>query len=116
MPCVSIERRCGVMAELSCYDCIHCDVCSSIGSGSYHCSNVSNCKHFNNKADYADVKHGYWINTPPYRAANGNYNKAQECSVCGAFFVSKGNEPYSDHPYCCRCGAKMDGPPQKERS
>ena len=54
-------------------------------------------------------KHGYWINTPPYRASNGNYNKAQECSVCHALFVSSGNTPYSNHPYCCECGAKMDG-------
>jgi uncharacterized paraquat-inducible protein A len=53
-------------------------------------------------------KHGYWINTPPYRASNGNYNKAQECSVCNAYFVSPGNTPYSSHPYCCECGAKMD--------
>lgn len=54
-------------------------------------------------------RHGYWINTPPYRASNGNYNKAQECSVCHAYFVSSGNTSYSNHPYCCECGAKMDG-------
>lgn len=60
-------------------------------------------------ADVAPVVHGYWINIPPYRAANGNYNKAQECSVCNAFYVSNGNTPYSNHPYCAECGAKMDG-------
>ena len=59
-------------------------------------------------ADVVEVKHGYWINTPPYIAMNGAYNKAQECSVCSAFFVSDGNTPYSNHPYCCECGAKMD--------
>jgi hypothetical protein len=59
--------------------------------------------------DAVEVVHGYWINTPPYRASNGNYNKGQECSVCHAFFVSPGNTPYSNHPYCCKCGAKMDG-------
>lgn len=59
--------------------------------------------------DAVPVVHGYWINTPPYYAINGNYNKAQECSVCHSFFVSPGNTPYSNHPYCCECGAKMDG-------
>lgn len=58
--------------------------------------------------DAVEVVHGHWINTPPYYASNGNYNKAQECSVCHAFFVSSGNTPYSNHPYCCECGAKMN--------
>jgi hypothetical protein len=60
-------------------------------------------------ADVAEVVHGHWINVPPYRALNGSYNKGQECSVCHAFFVSPGNTPYSNHPYCCECGAKMNG-------
>ena len=58
-------------------------------------------------ADVVEVKHGYWINTPPYYASNGQYNKGQECSACHAFFVSPGNTPYSNHPYCPECGAKM---------
>lgn len=58
--------------------------------------------------EVAPVVHGYWINIPPYHAMNGNYNKAQECSVCRAFYVSSGNTPYSNHPYCAECGAKMD--------
>lgn len=58
--------------------------------------------------DAAPMVHGRWINTPPYYALNGQYNKGQECSVCHAFFVSPGNTPYSNHPYCCECGAKMD--------
>ena len=57
--------------------------------------------------DAALVVHGKWINTPPYYALNGEYNKVQECSVCHAFFVSSGVTPYSNHPYCCECGAKM---------
>ena len=39
----------------TCYDCIHCDVCSGIGACSYHCSDVSKCKHFRNKADFVEV-------------------------------------------------------------
>ena len=60
-------------------------------------------------ADVSEVKDGKWINIPPYRALNGQYLKGQECSVCHSFFVSEGNTPYSNHPYCCECGAKMDG-------
>lgn len=59
-------------------------------------------------ADVAPITHGYWINTPTYRASNGNYNKSQECSVCHSLFVSPGYTPYSNHPYCCECGARMD--------
>lgn len=39
----------------SCYDCIHSEVCSGIGSCSYHCSDVTKCKHFKNKADVVEV-------------------------------------------------------------
>ena len=59
--------------------------------------------------DAVEVVHGHWINTPPYTASNGEYNKAQECSVCKAYFVSSGYTRYSNHPYCCECGAKIDG-------
>ena len=57
----------------------------------------------------AERTNGYWINTPPYIAPNGNYNKAQECSVCHAYYVSSGYTAYSNHPYCAECGSKMDG-------
>lgn len=43
------------MAELSCWDCVHSDVCCGIGSVSYHCTDVTKCKHFKNKADVEDV-------------------------------------------------------------
>ena len=39
----------------SCYDCIHCDVCSGIGACSYHCSDVTKCKYFKNKEDFVEV-------------------------------------------------------------
>ena len=60
-------------------------------------------------ADVQIVRHGKWINEPPYKAMDGTYKKGQECSNCHAYFVSDGNTPYSNHPYCCECGAKMDG-------
>lgn len=54
------------------------------------------------------VKHGKWLNEPPY-TAGGKYLKGQECSICHSYFVSDGNKPYSNHPYCPQCGVKMDG-------
>ena len=54
-----------------------------------------------------EVKTGEWINEPPYRTFGGEYLKAQECSVCGALFISDGYKPYSNHPYCAQCGAHM---------
>lgn len=59
--------------------------------------------------DVVEVRHGKWINHSPYYALDGRYLKAQECSICHSIFVSDGNTPYSNHPYCCECGAKMDG-------
>ena len=78
------------------------------------------CGHYNvckDKADYVvncpdyiePVRHGKWINEPPYKAVDGTWRKGQECSVCHAYFVSDGNKPYRNHPYCCECGAKMEG-------
>jgi hypothetical protein len=41
--------------QLTCYDCLHCDVCSGIYALSFHCSDVSKCKFFKNKADVVKV-------------------------------------------------------------
>ena len=92
----------------TCKSCMHKPACSAWirhGKTLYDDFeyNVENCPHYISNA------HGRWINIGPYYASNGNYNKAQECSVCHAFFVSPGNTPYSNHPYCCECGARMDG-------
>lgn len=59
-------------------------------------------------ADVREVVHAKWKNIEPYVAMNGKYLKAQICGNCGAYFVSNGNKPYSNHPYCCECGAQMD--------
>lgn len=97
---------------MSCKDCLYYEVCPL---GLAVNGETGTCLKFKNKADFVEVVHGYWMHEPPYYALNGKYLKASECSNCYAFFVSNGNEPYSDHPYCCECGARMDGKP-KERS
>ena len=93
------------MQEDNCYNCIHCDVCSGIGSCSYHCSDVSKCKYYKNKADVAPVKHGEW---------KWGYSCSQYgiwCTNCGAGWVNSENAEWiaSEHIYCPKCGAKMKG-------
>lgn len=95
----------------NCKNCIHEQACAAWIRHSEILYNdfeydVENCPYY---ISNTHSTHGQWINIAPYYASNGSYNKAQECSVCHAFFVSPGNTPYSNHPYCCECGARMDG-------
>lgn len=92
----------------TCYDCIHCDACSDAGDGGFSClkEDVTKCKHFKNKADYAEVKHGEWLdvieevnNTCAGITFKGFVG--YKCSLCSRQEIRK--EPY------CHCGAKMDG-------
>jgi hypothetical protein len=85
-----------------------CDVIAPTPSESYIVSKCIDKLGNMPAADVREVVHAKWINTEPYTTINGKYLKAQECSNCYAFFVSNGNEPYSNHPYCCKCGATMD--------
>ena len=41
----------------TCYDCIHCDVCSDAGDSGFSSlkEDASKCKHFKNKANFAEV-------------------------------------------------------------
>ena len=86
----------------SCYDCIHCEACSDAGDAGISCLKVdaSKCKHFRNKADFVEVKHGRW--------------ERGFCSECGKLnpttdlneFTMKWFSRYL--PRCPYCGAKMD--------
>lgn len=91
-----------------CNDCLCAEVCEI--NGAYP---LDECDYFKNKADYAEVKHGYWKD----RYNNKYYNHLYECSVCGREALYK---PYSDElghtkarqeltPVCPYCSAKMDG-------
>lgn len=84
----------------TCYDCIHCDACSDAGDGGYSSlkEDASKCKHFKNKADYAEVKHGEWENFEiPHMI---------RCSECGVSDLDIHRKKFD---YCPYCGAKMDG-------
>ena len=89
----------------TCYDCIHCDVCSGIGACSYHCSDVSKCKHFKNKADFVEMKHGEWIKNDAIFSFI-----YYTCSLCVNLADNDGDGNYIvSTPFCSCCGAKMDG-------
>lgn len=82
------------MAELTCSNCIHSDVCENRFSWLDQKDNTKyiTCHHFKNKADVAEVKHGYW---------KDNTNGTFTCSECGG--------RASKMDWCGCCGAKMDG-------
>ena len=83
-----------------CTDCIHFDVCrdATIPNPEYKgpvADKSKECRHFKNKADFEEVKHGRWIDIDPLE---------WDCSVCG-YSVKRWNST----TYCPHCGAKMDG-------
>ena len=71
-----------------CKECTHYHVCEDKLFG----NNPKNCRHFQNKADVVEVRHGEW---------EDNRNGTFTCSVCGG--------QSSKMDWCGRCGAKMDG-------
>ena len=83
----------------TCKDCLHHKSCFNMafrcGCKAEALDGAETCEDFKNKADYAEVKHGYWADTDPLEWA---------CSVCG-YRVKRWNST----PYCPNCGAKMDG-------
>jgi hypothetical protein len=92
----------------TCYDCIHCDACSDAGDAGYSSlkEDVTKCKHFKNKADFAEVKHGEWlliVNRSDYLEPPSC--DTAKCSVC----QKKIDVSETGFKYCPHCGAKMDG-------
>ena len=98
---------------MTCKDCFHFEVCDSgrhIGEyenddGVYTEGVEKECPTFKNKADYAEVKRGYWIEG--YRGLCPR-EKVIVCNLCGRTTEIK--ELY------CHCGAKMDGAKMSEIS
>lgn len=89
----------------TCKNCLHLEACSgfvpfdgTIEEKADHLDECLKkpCKDFKNKADYAEVKHGYW-------------NDNGRCSECDWYmlFDCEGNAVEAD--FCPYCGAKMDG-------
>jgi hypothetical protein len=71
----------------TCKDCIYYDI---LCKDTLQDNELELCDSFKNKADFVEVKHGYWL-------LDGR------CSECLA-------NPLTTHKsYCPNCGAKMDG-------
>lgn len=85
-------------------DCLHYNVCykKPIHAKNTDLDIMGGCSDFKNKADFQEVKHGEWVeDTVTY---NDEFVDIAKCSLCG------NGTPIQDlTPYCCRCGAKMDG-------
>ena len=96
---------------MKCEDCIHDGVCLSqisyfMGCDEYTGEEVTDiekkCSDFKNKADYTEVKHGYWKEY--FSAGKFHY----DCSVCDDGFATK-ERLKTVLNYCSNCGAIMDG-------
>lgn len=99
----------------TCKDCIHYDVClyieiSDNKEEDYYTE--FGCEYFENKADFAEVKHGKWLKTDAY--PHHVY-----CSLCYRDYVTneeviQGRREWqppaycTEAEYCPHCGAKMD--------
>jgi hypothetical protein len=99
----------------TCKDCVHGDVCVWIDKEVVY--NLKGrtleqiktdlqpkCKHFKNKADFVEVKHGEWL--PDYETFVDEWERESEpvqtgwvCSLCG-------RQEWNKEPYC-HCGADM---------
>ena len=69
----------------------------------------ANCKHFKDKADIVEVKHGEWeMCADEYEICASEF----VCSACKESFVSSEmtDEQFLEMmKYCPNCGARMDG-------
>jgi hypothetical protein len=81
----------------TCKDCLHEKVCVWNAELEQACN--EDCSDFKNKSDYAEVKHGEWIDKEYFGI------EFPECSVCE--WCDENNAEY--YAYCPNCGAKMDG-------
>lgn len=92
---------------MTCKDCLHWEACLHLIEAMNHDYKGKNitiksvCKKFKNKYDYAEVKHGEWIEIIK-DIGKGRTLTHYKCSLCGVHINDKSN-------YCYHCGAKMDG-------
>lgn len=83
----------------TCHECLYqpiCDAYANLGVTDVSASDISPCQLFKNKAEFAEVRHGYWIIS--------NDDHCPYCSECQAV---PENGKMTKH--CPNCGAKMDG-------
>ena len=95
---------------MTCKDCLYepqCILRISYGMGDDDDKELTDmenrCKPFRNKADYAEVKRGVWVQ-------DKHWQYDYKCSICGEY-ACEGNYGNNDNltDYCPNCGAKMKG-------
>ena len=96
----------------TCKDCLHNDVCHFNFKGCELTEEEKkDCGFFKPKADYVEVKHGYWKQTKEPLGVHDV--DCIECSVCGESWILDEDWSFEEHTeychYCINCGAKMDG-------
>ncbi|MBE5943266.1 MAG: hypothetical protein E7264_12170 [Lachnospiraceae bacterium] len=92
---------------MTCKDCLYFRRCVVLGVEldiKHNKEADKNCRHFKNKADYAEVKHGYW---EEIKCGDGIFDYCFKCSNCGKTTPPKAFPVAPD--YCPNCPAKMDG-------
>ena len=87
---------------MTCKDCLYYAVCEGKNQPDYMTAHGDECKFFRNKADYAEVKHGYW------KADKRSVDVTYICSECKSLYSYADPEEECDYNYCPNCGAKMD--------
>lgn len=92
---------------MECNDCIYFKRCVVLGVelDMHHNKDADkNCRHFKNKADFAEIVHGKWVDKMGTLDTVGGMRMTivigYKCSVCGHSEIEK-------YPFC-NCGAKMD--------
>lgn len=89
---------------MTCKDCMHFLVCEK----AYHLHDEQDvekrCKHYKNEADYAEVKHGEWIEKEEVYG-----DVYYTCSNCNNDWTTIDGTPQDNFMnYCPHCGAKME--------
>lgn len=91
----------------TCYDCIHCGACSDAGDSGFSSlkEDVSECKHFKNKADFEEVVR---CKDCEFNVANKEKDPLDITDYSGddivcSYFLTDGLDP---NDYCSR-GTRM---------
>ena len=90
---------------MTCKDCVHSPVCRKpFNTSKTQVEFAQVCRHFKNKADFVEFKHGKWV----YWQPDGT-NHLWVCSVCNNAISTPMPFVAKHIAYCEHCGAKMDG-------
>ena len=93
---------------MNCKDCVHYEVCNRVEKQIVFTDSsfeevinslIKCCRHFKNKADFVEVKHGRWEKRS-FIVFDSEIEGGYRCSECNTTWDTRTN-------YCPNCGAKM---------